>query len=237
MTMNGFSFNDTAGASQSTTKPKLEGNKIHTVKIESVEIEDIQGVKDPSQVYKVIKINMGNEDGTYQHTVFEPKPDDFKRGENEYTDKTGKVNKIPQASNVESMMLFFKHAMDAFTPKIAAEIDSNKRQIAAPDWDTLRKLVKKILDSGKGVETKIKLIKNKKGEGVFPGFFAGINREGASYIRNNFIGTKVAFSAYEMKRIQDEANSVPTNMQSTPDLIVDNTDINSVDIDLDLGAL
>lgn len=238
MTMNnGFSFNDTAGTSQSTTKPRLEGNRIHTVKIESVDIDDIQGVKDPTQVYRVIKVNFGNEDGSYQHTVFEPKAEDFVRGENEYTDKTGKKNKIPQPSNVESMMLFFKHTMDSFTPKIAAEIDSGKRQIAAPDWDTLRKLVKKILDSGKGVETKVKLIKNKKGEGVFPGFFAGLSREGVAYVRNNFIGEKVAFSAYEMKRIQDEANSQPNSMDGAPDLDVDNTDISDVDLNLDLTDL
>jgi hypothetical protein len=145
--MSGFSFNTTAGASQSTVKPRLEGNKIHTVKIESVDIDDIKGVKNPDETYRVLKINLGNEDGAYQHTVFEPKPEDFDRKENEYKDKTGKVNKIPQPSNVESMMLLFKHLMDAFTPKLAAEIDSGKRKIDAPDWDTLRKVVKKILDN------------------------------------------------------------------------------------------
>lgn len=240
MTTNtGFSFNNTAGASQSTVKPKLEGNKIHTVKIESVDIDEFKGTqeKNKGEIYRVLKINFGNEDGSYQHTIFEPRAEDFVRGENEFTDKNGKKNKIPQPSNVESMMLLFKHTMDSFTPKIAAEIDSGKRQIAAPDWDTLRKLVKKILDSVKDSETKIKLIKNKSGEGVFPGFFAGLSREGVAYVKNNFIGDKVAFSAYEMKKIQDEANSAPNTMDKAPNLDVDNTDISDVEINLDLTDL
>lgn len=235
--MNGFSFNDTAGQSQSTAKPKLEGNKIHTVKIESVETDDIQGVKDPTQTYKVLKINFGNEDGSYQHTVFEPRPDDFERTEREYTDKNGKENKIPQPSNVESMMLLFKHMIDGFVPVIAEQIDSGKKQIAAPDWDKLRILVKKILEAGKGTENQIKLIKRKNGDGSFPGFFANLSREGAAYVRNNFIGQKVAFSAYEMKRIQEETNAAPSPMEKSPDLEVDNSDIKDVAIDLDLDNL
>jgi hypothetical protein len=181
--MNGFSFDNTAGASQSNIKPKLEGNKIHTVKIESVDIDQFEGAQDHNKgvVYNVLKINFGNDEGTYQHTVFEPQAKDFERGENEYTDKkTGKVNKIPQPSNVESMMLLFKHVIDGYVPTIGAQIDSGKSQIAAPDWDTLRKVVKKILDASNGAESKIKLLKNKKGEGVFPGFFANVNRDGAA---------------------------------------------------------
>lgn len=236
--MSGFSFTTTAGASQSTAKPRLEGNKIHTVKLESVEIDDFQGVKDTSQTYRVLKFNFSNEDGHYPHTIFEPKPDDFDRGESEYTDKTGKVNKIPQPSNFETMMLFVKHTMDSFAPAIAAQIDAGKKEIAAPDWDTFRKLVKKIFESDKTRETKVKLIKNKKGEGIFPGFFSAVNRDGVAYVRNNFIGEKVAFTAYEMKKIQDEANAAPSQMQnSAADLEVDNTDINDVDVNLDLGDL
>ena len=237
--MNGFSFNDTAGASQSTLKPKLEGNKIHTVKIESVEIDQFEGTqeKNKGEIYKVLKITFGNEDGAYQHTVFEPKPADFERTERKFTDKTGKENKIPQPSNVEVMMLLFKHMIDGFVPSIAAQIDSGKKKIEAPDWDTLRKVVKKILEAGKGTENKIKLIKNKKGEGVFPGFFANLSREGSAYVRNNFIGGKVAFTAYEMKRIQDEADAAPKNMEKGSDLDIDNTDISNVEIDLDLDNL
>ena len=39
-----FSFNTTAGASQSTVKPKLAGNEIYSVKFDGVEIKDIENV-------------------------------------------------------------------------------------------------------------------------------------------------------------------------------------------------
>lgn len=214
MTTQSFSFDSTAGASQSTVKPKLEGNKIHNVKLEDCKIEDIKGVKDPDMTYKVIKFIFSNDDGQYEHAVFEPKPDDFLRGENEYT-KDGKTNKIPQPSNVETMMLLFKHIIDGFVPEIAKKIDANETSLVAKSWDQLRNLVVKLVSPGKGRENKIKLIKNKKGEGIFPGYFTAVNREGKPYVKNNFIGQKVAFTAYEMDKAQKEQNASPTKMESS----------------------
>ncbi|MDA3855090.1 MAG: hypothetical protein PF569_02440 [Candidatus Woesearchaeota archaeon] len=228
--MSGFSFDATAGASQSTVKPRLEGNAIYTVKLDSCEIEDIQGVKDPSAVYKVLKIKFSNEDGAFENTVFEPREEDFNRGESKFTNKNGNEEKIPQPSNVESMMLLFKHMIDAFAPTVGKEIDEGKKQIAAPDWDKLRVVVKKILDTGKDSESKIKLIKTKSGEARFPGFFAAINREGTVYVRNNFIGTKVAFTPYELTRIQKEKEAVPTNTEE----LVNKPEVEGKESDLDL---
>lgn len=227
-----FSFSQTAGASQSTAKPRLEGNSIHTVKLEKCELQNIDGVKEPGTVYKVLKVRFGNEDGYYEHTIFEPRPEDMKRTESEYTDKAGKLNKIPQAAGVESMMMFFKHVIDGFVPQLAKEIDAGTKQLGAANWDDLRALMVKIYAKAGNIENKIKLIKDKNGEGRFPGFFCGVSREGDVYVRNNFIGEKIAFTAYELQKIQKEADAAPTNMN---DLDVgtggDNTDIN-LDIDM-----
>ena len=215
-----FSFNATAGASQNSSKPRLEGNNIHDVKFAGCDIQDIQGVKDPSQVYKVLKLRFENENGYFEHTVFEPRPEDFSRGENEITTKTGKKEKIPQTSGVENMMLLFKHAIDAINPTIAQQIDNGTKSLGAANWEELRKLVAKILDAGKGVSTQIKLLNNSKGEPIFPGYFAGLTKpdpvtgESRAYIRNNFIGGKLAFSAYEKTRITNEANAKPTKVNS-----------------------
>lgn len=237
--MSGFNFDATAGASQSTAKPRLQGNNIYTVKLDECSIEDIQGKKDVNALYKVLKIKFSNEDGTFEHTVFEPQSKDFDRGESSFTNKNGNTEKIPQPSNVESMMLLFKHIIDAFVPSIAAKIDKNEQKIAAPDWDNLRKLVKKILDSSGGITSKIKLVKNKSGEAVFPGFFAGVSKEGKAYIRNNFVGEKVAFTPYELTRIKNEANASPTNMSKETDLNIDLTEVKgseeNLDLDFDLG--
>jgi len=230
-----FSFGQTAGASQSTAKPKLEGNMIHTVKLDKCEIQDIDGVKKPGTVYKVLKINFSNEDGAYEHTVFEPRPDvDFERTETEYTDKTGKKNKIPQPSGIETMMLFFKHVIDGYLPELGKEIDSETKNLGAPTWDALRNLMIQIFDKAKGRENKIKLMKDKNGEGRFPGFFTAINRDGAAYVRNNFIGNKIAFTPYELQKIQAETNAKPTNMN---DLDLTSTDTDKVDLNFDIGDL
>jgi len=207
----GFTFNTTAGASQNTAKPRLSGNNIYDVKFDGCEIQDIVGVKDPTMTYKVLKVKFSNEDGTFEHTVFEPRAEDFDRRESEYNNtKTGKLEKIPQASNVESMMLFFKHVIDSVDPATAEKIDKKQASLGASNWIDLRSLVARILDAKKGAPTRIKLLKNgKTGEATFPGFFTGLTKEGVPYVKNNFIGSKIAFSTYEMKRISDEATAKP----------------------------
>ena len=233
--MSGFSFNTTAGASQSTAKTRLAGNDIYAVKFDGCEIVDIQGVKDTSMIYKVLKLKFSNEDGAFEHAVFEPKPSDFVRTETEYKDKDGKMNKIPQASGVESTMLLFKHAIDSLNPTIAKAIDAGTQNLGATNWDGLRNLVSKILDAGKGNITHIKLLKNNKGEAQFPGFFAGISKEGKAYVKNNFIGDKLAFSTYEVTRINNEATATPTRAASYGNA-APNLDLNVPSTDgLDLG--
>lgn len=229
-----FSFDATANTSQSTSKPRLEGNNIYTVKLDGAEVQDIQGVKDTSLVYKVLKIKFSNEDGTFEHTVFEPKADDFKRTETELKNKNGNMEKIPQPSNVESMMLLFKHLIDAFVPKVAEKIDKKEQSIVAKDWDSLRNIVVKIFETGKGNENKIKLVKNNKGEAKFPSFFAGLSREGITYVRNNFAGPKIAFSPYELTKIQNETTAKPNKPEDfTPE--IEESSSSDVDINFDLN--
>lgn len=228
-----FSFNTTAGASQSTVGPKLKGDEIHEVTFEGCEIKDIQGVKNPNEVYKVLILKFSNSTGDYEHTVFEPSQEkgDFERKSMDFG-----TNTVVSPSNVESMMLLFKHAIDTINPDIAKAIDEGTKNLGAKNWNDLRALVAKILDAGKGTQTKIKLITNKKGEGVFPGFFSGLTRDGKPYVRNNFIGTKVAFSSYELDKMNKRQTATPTN---TDDFALGSTnrgseDTSGLDLDFDI---
>lgn len=208
-----YSFNTTANSSQSSIKPRLKGNNIHDVQFDGCEIVDIQGVKNPGEVYKVLKLKFSNDEGTYEHTIFEPRESDFARTESKYTDKkTGEDKGIPQASGVESMMLFFKHAIDAINPTVAKAIDGGTQNLGAKDWNDLRVIVQKILDAGKGSKFQIKLLLSTKGEPTFPGYFSGINKEGKAYVRNNFIGHKLGFSPYEMTKINNAATAKPAEV-------------------------
>lgn len=232
-----FSFDATAGASQSTVKPRLEGNEIYDVVFDGCEIKDIKGVKDPDALYKVLILKFSNEDGSFEHTIFEPRPEDFKRGENEFTNKNGAIEKIPQPSRVESMMLLFKHAIDALNPAVSKAIDEGKKQISAPNWEALRALIVKILDPVKGVKTKIKLVTSSKGEASFP-FFSAVNRDSKAYIRNNFIGEKLAFTAYEMQKIKAAAGAKPTEMGNDPlGSNIPQGSESTMDLDFDVSGL
>lgn len=210
-----FSFSTTAGASQGVSTKRLAGNKIYTVKFDGCEIQDIKGVKDPTKEYRVLKLKFSNDEGTFEKTVFEPRPEDFTRGETTYNDKnTGEEKKIPQPSGVENMMLLFKHAIDAINPTIAKQIDEGTKNLGAKDWNELRVLVSKILDQGKGAEVEIKLLTDSKGEAIFPGYFSGITKEGKAYIRNNFIGKNLAFSTYEVTRINTASTAKPNKVET-----------------------
>jgi hypothetical protein len=234
----GFTFNTTAGASQSTAKPRLSGNNIYDVKFDGCEIQDIVGVKDPTMTYKVLKLKFSNEDGAFEHTVFEPRAEDFDRRESEFTNKQGKTEKIPQASNVESMMLLFKHAIDSIVPSIGKDIDEKKKSLGASNWEDLRSLVVKILDAGKGASTRIKLMKNgKTGEATFPGFFTGLTKEGVPYVKNNFIGNKIAFSTYELQRISNEATAKPTKASEFTMAAPEAESQDGLDLTFEVGSL
>lgn len=235
--MSGFSFSTTAGASQSNVKPALKGNAIYDVMFDGCEVKNFDGKKDPTKKFKTIVLKFSNDDGGFEHTIFEPTKNgymgksDFERGESKFKDsKTGETRSIPQASNVESMMLLFKHAIDAIHPAFGAAIDSGEKEVAPKNWDDLREIVSAILNKKKGAETKIKLVTNQKGEPKFPGFFAAVNRDGDSYIKNNFIGKKVAFTPYELTKINDAATAKPTVMDDDNMLVGGGSED-----DLDLG--
>lgn len=228
--MNGFNFNITAGASQSTFKPQLPGNEIHEVTFDGASIEDIQGKKDPSQVYKVLKLKFSNEKGQFEHTIFEPRPEDFERGENKTT-RNGEVSTFPTPSNVESMMLLLKHVIDAVLPSIGKRIDEGEVTLGGKNWEQLRTNVVTVLEKGKGATTKIKLLFDSKGTARFPGFFTGLNQEGKAYIRNNFVGNTIGFTSYEKTRIDNAANAKPTDMSESLGVLSTNTeDIEDFDV-------
>lgn len=221
--MNGFNFNITAGASQSTFKPQLPGNEIYEVTFDGASTEDIQGKKDPSQVYKVLKLRFSNEKGQFEHTIFEPRPEDFERGENKTT-RNGEVSTFPTPSNVESMMLLLKHVIDAVLPAIGKKIDEGEVTLGGKNWEQLRTNVVTVLEKGKGATTKIKLLSDNKGNARFPGFFTSLNQEGKAYIRNNFVGNTIGFTSYEKTRIDNAATAKPTDMSESLGVLSTNTE-------------
>lgn len=226
-----FNFNETAGASQSQSLPQLEGNKIHEVTFKGCELRDITGVKDPSQVYKVLDIKFTNDKGYYTDTVFEPKPGDEKRPENEIGGK-----KYVKPSNIENMMLEFRHLIDTVNPELGKQIDSKEKTISASSWDGLRKLMVEATKSGIGVNTKIKLIKKKDGNPRFP-YFSMIDKDtNKAIVAGNFIGDKLYFSTYEQQQIDKAEKAKPTTQSNEFGLTnqTEGSEQNNSDLDFNL---
>lgn len=233
-----MNFNFTISSDTGSTKPlfqSLEANKIHEVIFDGVDINNIEK-KDGTATYKVIKFKFKNEDGTFEHTLFEPTDRDGERPVSQVTSKDGKPLEIVNPSNVESMMLMIKHLIDAVLPDISKKIESGEVKIGGKGgWDGFRKDVKDLLDKAIGQKTKIKLIANKNGYAVFPGYFAALTREDKTpYIRNHFIGKTLAFQSYELNRIKN-SQVKPTEMDSM-DLDVSSKEVES-DLDFDIDSL
>jgi hypothetical protein len=232
MTMDGFNFNITANASQSTFKPQLPGNEIHEVRFDGIVSEDVQGRKEPDKTFRVLRIKFSNDKGQFEHTIFEPRPEDSKRRENTVV-KDGKEQKIPSASNKENMMLLLKHLIDAVLPEVGKKIDKGEVTLGGKDWEQFRNNVVAILNKGIGATVKIKLVKDQEGKVIFPRYFTGINQEGRAYVRNNFIGSNLAFTAYEKSNMNNEAKATPTKVDDEMDF----PEVGNLDLDFDVSGL
>jgi hypothetical protein len=196
-----FSFTETANTSQSSFKTVLQGNKIHDVTFKGCEKRDIVGKTDPSKIYKVLDIKFENDEGNYTHTFFEPTEADGQQRESQYG---------PNPSNVQSMMLLFKHLIDTVNPKLADDINNKKISLSANGWEDLRNKVIDATQVGVGTKCQIKLLNNNKGIPQFPSFFANYNRDGELYMNSNFIGQKLFFTPKELNKIKQMETAHPT---------------------------
>jgi hypothetical protein len=196
-----FNFSQTAGKSQNVAgKPDLKGNQIHTVLFKGCESKNIDK---EGMTWKLLSLNFENKDGRFQKTYFEPKDDDDKDRITVVGDQEIKNPPL----NVD-MIYTFKHLIDAVNPELGKQIDDGTKQIHAPNWDMLRQFMVKATEPGKDKEVQIKLIKNKKGESMFP-YFSNYNRDGELYMSTNFIGEKLLWTTKEQQMIT-KAQSAPT---------------------------
>ena len=199
-----FDFGMTAGSSQSSARKELEGNAIHEVKFDGCEARDIDGKQDPTKKFKVLDIKFSNKDGYFTETIWEPTENDMEDRQSPYG---------AQPSNFKAMMYKFKHLIDAVNPELAAKIDSGEQKLNASTWDGLRTLIVQATTPGIGKETKIKLIKNNKGEAIFP-YFANYDRNGNFYMSTNFIGDNIFWTSKELTKMQAAATSKPTSTET-----------------------
>lgn len=215
----GFNFNEVLEvAAVNSVAKQLEGNTIHKVKFDGCEATDFKSKTNDAEVYKVIRVKFSNDQGVFTHTIWEPKPEDYYDQETPY--------KNP--SNVKSMMQLIRHLLASVNPTLLKQIEAKETTLDANTWDGFRKNVVEATNPGIGTEVEIKLLKNKKGEAIFPAYFLQYDREGRMYFATNFIGHNLVFSNKETRKIQQQESAAPTNM----DLIEETQPDTSLSFDL-----
>lgn len=201
-----FNIGTTEIASNSTGVARLAANTIHNVTFEGVEAATIDK-KDGSASFDVIRIKFKNDDGVFEHVLFEPKAGDEIRAKNQYDSEN--------PSNVENLIFTIKHLLAAIAPTVAKQIEEKGLSVEGWNGDKgLRQFLVKNTAKANGTETQIKLLATKEGNPIFPGFPLGMSKEGNVYPRTNFIGKNLKFTAKEIERMNAVATATSTNMPS-----------------------
>lgn len=217
----GFNFGISAESAVRNTRRSLTPWNIHDVKFMGCEIKEFDGRKDPTAHYKVLSVNFENEDGYFSVTQFFPKAGDDER--REFPSKNGGVVTMP--SNFETIMAVVKQTAQVLNPA-----GFEKMQAASSKFRSFDDVVKALItvtDKAKGKETKLKLVgRNRDGKVVadIPRI-VGINKQGESFISDNYIGDKLFFSDYEEGEREKYMKAKPTEMKSDNHI----TDVAGVD--------
>lgn len=230
------SFNfGTLATTQATSNVsyRLKPWGIYPVKFTGARKEVIQGKKDPSMTYEILKVRFDGEDGYYEESIFYPKPGDEKRPV--YTSREG--HEYEGASSFDRTMTFIAQVAEVLNPEGFKKMQAASSKFKSFD-DVVTAFIK-ITDPVKGKDTNLKLVGKTQKDGtvvaVLPKFVA-ISKTGEKFTCDNFVGDKLFFSAYEEKKKAEYANAKPTDMSNDiPAEIndIDKSPASSDDIDFD----
>ena len=190
------------------TRQQLKPWNIYDVKFTGCEIKEFDGKKDPTAHYKVLAINFENEDGVFSVTNFFPKEgDDVRRS---YDGKNG--GKVEMPSNFETLMAIVKQTAMVLNPKGYEAMQAASSKFKS--FDDVANALIKVTDKVKGTETKLKLVGRTRDGKVVAEIprIVGINKEGESFISDNYIGSKLCVSDYEEGKRAEYLGSKPTDM-------------------------
>ena len=232
--MSEFNFG-TLATTQATSNVsyRLKPWGIYPVKFTGARKEVIQGKKDPSMTYEILKVRFDGEDGYYEESIFYPKPGDEKRPV--YTSREG--HEYEGASSFDRTMTFIAQVAEVLNPEGFKKMQAASSKFKSFD-DVVTAFIK-ITDPVKGKDTNLKLVGKTQKDGtvvaVLPKFVA-ISKTGEKFTCDNFVGDKLFFSAYEEKKKAEYANAKPTDMgNDIPAEIndIDKSPASSDDIDFD----
>lgn len=210
--MSEFNFGSLATTqATSNVQQRLKPWGIYPVKFAGARKETIQGRKDTSKTYEILKVRFEGENGYYEESIFFPKPEDTKRPV--YTNSEG--HEYEGASSFERTMTFIAQVSEVLNPEGFKKMQAASSKFRSFD-DVVNAFIK-ITDTAKGKETNLKLVGRVQNGSVVPALpkFVAINKNGEKFTSDNFIGDKLFFSNYEENKRTEYLNAKPTVIDST----------------------
>lgn len=231
--MSGFNFGSLASTNAvSNAQQILKPWGIYTVKFMGARKDTIQGVKDPTQTYEILRVRFENNDGYYEESIFYPKEGDDKRPT--YTSKDG--HEYEGASSFERTMTFIAQVANALNPE-----GFKKMQAASSKFKNFEQVVKafiQVTNPAIGKETHLKIIEGNRNGNIISKLpkFVAVNKSGELFTCDNFIGDKLFFTNYEKNKMSAYQNATPTSINSSEPKAAATTTA-SADDDLDFDSL
>ena len=232
-----FNFGGFENSSAINNSKVLKPWGIYDVTFNGIEKAELKGKQDPNSSYATIKISFSGEEGTFSKNLFIPsRPEDNER--REYENQDGSKRKY--ASAFEEFKWRLLQLAQVVNPT-----GFTKLQKLAPKIKTMDQfidLIFKVINEGKGVKTKLKLIGSNRSGSVYADIprVAAINHSDELFIGNNFVGDKVAFSSYEAQQAAAYQAAKPTEMPKNDSLKTDSLKVeedNGISDDLDFAKL
>lgn len=215
----------------SNSKPRLKPWGIYPVKFKGAKKETVQGKKDPTASYDILRVRFEGENGYYEESIFYLKDGDDVRPKF----KSADGHEYEGASKYERTMTFIAQVASVLNPDGFKNMQALSSKFKT--FDDVVNVFIKITDPVKEKETNLKLVgRNRNGivEPALPKFVA-VSKAGDKFVCDNFIGDKLFFSAYEEARKAEYLSAKPTNMSSietTPNIdVVSNESDSEVDFE------
>lgn len=220
--MSMFDFSEVNNIQEAgNTSKKLKANAIHKVVISSLVSEQMATVNGPSNVLKITftGIEGDSEGATYEHILFEPKPED----------KQGKVfdDGSIGVSPLQNRLAFVRQFLTAVSPAYAEYIKGGavERYASWIEWRAaIVKFATPAMNSKKPFEIKLfgtisESNGNRYVNASLPSFFLGKKRTGELFSKCTLFGHNLSFSQKwekdQLAKTEAAEQAVPSAM---PDL-------------------
>lgn len=217
-----FDLNNVNG----TAVVRLKAWGIYDVVFKGIEL--MKGTNKEGNPWKAMRIKFSGDEGIFEPMIFCPGD---KGDERKTVETGGKKWELPSA--LEQLKYTVSHVMTTLAPEMMEKFSKAVSGITLPDdFEKLVETMNKALAKSLNKKTKLKVVGDSKGYATLP-TFVNINKDGEAYLSNNWLGDTVAFSDYEVKKMNEQKNAKPTAVKDDAE-DTDNVEAGNEDLDFEV---